>query len=139
MAFFRSLVLTVPDSSTVRKYRRPPSVLLNLSFRIVTHSNRCVSETFQFCKRLLCVHVFLLPFLASSYKHHKMKFISAYLIVSFLLVCSVHCDDDAELKVDVVSAPDECPCKSKSEDILSILILSMHYNGTLLDGSRFLR
>jgi len=61
-----------------------------------------------------------------------MKFVSALLIASFLLVCSVHCDDDAELKVEVVSVPDECTSKSKSGDILS-----MHYTGTLLDGTKF--
>lgn len=39
---------------------------------------------------------------------------------------------EAELKVDVVSVPEDCESKSKNGDILS-----MHYTGTLLDGTKF--
>lgn len=37
-----------------------------------------------------------------------------------------------ELKVDVVSVPDECSVKSKHGDMLT-----MHYTGTLDDGHKF--
>jgi len=57
-----------------------------------------------------------------------MKF--AALILFAFLACSVHCDE--ELKIETVSVPEECSSKSKSGDILS-----MHYTGTLLDGTKF--
>ena len=37
-----------------------------------------------------------------------------------------------ELKIDVESVPDSCEAKSKNGDMLS-----MHYTGTLLDGTKF--
>ncbi|GBP90862.1 FK506-binding protein 2 [Eumeta japonica] len=40
--------------------------------------------------------------------------------------------DVAELKVDVVSVPEGCTVKSKHGDMLT-----MHYTGTLDDGSKF--
>lgn len=58
-----------------------------------------------------------------------MKFV-ALVIVAFL-ASAVHCDEE-ELKIETVSVPEECSSKSKSGDILS-----MHYTGTLLDGTKF--
>jgi FK506-binding protein 14 len=55
-----------------------------------------------------------------------MKFL---LISCLFFVASTFAD---ELKVDVISVPDECESKSKNGDILS-----MHYTGTLLDGTKF--
>ncbi len=55
-----------------------------------------------------------------------MKFL---LISCLFIVASTFAD---ELKVDVISVPDECESKSKNGDILS-----MHYTGTLLDGTKF--
>ncbi|XP_057379019.1 FK506-binding protein 2-like isoform X2 [Daphnia carinata] len=52
-----------------------------------------------------------------------------FLLISCLFVASTFAD---ELKVDVVSLPDTCESKSKNGDILS-----MHYTGTLLDGTKF--
>lgn len=37
-----------------------------------------------------------------------------------------------ELKIDVVSVPEECTVKSKNGDMLT-----MHYTGTLDDGHKF--
>ncbi|XP_045034271.1 FK506-binding protein 2 isoform X2 [Daphnia magna] len=52
-----------------------------------------------------------------------------FLLISCLFVASIFAE---ELKVDVVSLPDTCESKSKNGDILS-----MHYTGTLLDGTKF--
>lgn len=57
-----------------------------------------------------------------------MKF--AYLLVACLLVAGAKSEE--ELKIDVISKPDECESKSKNGDILS-----MHYTGTLVDGTKF--
>ncbi|EFX74650.1 hypothetical protein DAPPUDRAFT_231271 [Daphnia pulex] len=51
------------------------------------------------------------------------------LISCLFIVASTFAD---ELKVDVISVPDACESKSKNGDILS-----MHYTGTLLDGTKF--
>ena len=52
------------------------------------------------------------------------------LIFITCLVAVTHCDSG--LKVDVVSIPDGCTNKSKSGDMLT-----MHYTGTLIDGTKF--
>lgn len=57
----------------------------------------------------------------------KMKL---YLLVACLLVAGAKSEE--ELKIDVVSKPEECDSKSKNGDILS-----MHYTGTLVDGTKF--
>lgn len=59
-----------------------------------------------------------------------MKFLFPFLVCFF--VASVLAEAEGELKVDVISVPDECESKSKNGDILS-----MHYTGTLLDGTKF--
>lgn len=58
----------------------------------------------------------------------KLLALISCLLFSFLLVRA----DEVELKIDVESVPDDCPSKSKNGDILS-----MHYTGTLLDGTKF--
>lgn len=55
-----------------------------------------------------------------------------HLLSCLLIAVAVLADAEAELKVDVVSVPEECESKSKNGDILS-----MHYTGTLLDGTKF--
>ena len=61
----------------------------------------------------------------------NMKLLLSFLVCFF--VASVLADDaEGELKIDVISVPDECESKSKNGDILS-----MHYTGTLLDGTKF--
>jgi FK506-binding protein 14 len=52
------------------------------------------------------------------------------LLLSTLLIASTVLAD--ELNVEVVSVPEECESKSKNGDILS-----MHYTGTLSDGTKF--
>ena len=52
------------------------------------------------------------------------------LLLSALLMASTVLAD--ELNVEVVSVPEECESKSKNGDILS-----MHYTGTLSDGTKF--
>lgn len=49
----------------------------------------------------------------------------------------VACDDknkngSEKLKIDVISVPEGCDVKSKSGDMLT-----MHYTGTLTDGTKF--
>ena len=58
----------------------------------------------------------------------KVFVLISCLALSFFLVVA----EESELKIDVESVPDECPSKSKNGDILS-----MHYTGTLLDGTKF--
>lgn len=57
-----------------------------------------------------------------------MKF--AYFLIACLFVVAVKGEE--ELKIDVISKPGECESKSKNGDILS-----MHYTGTLVDGTKF--
>lgn len=62
--------------------------------------------------------------------------------VSFLgllavLAVTVSCGDndkkaEPELKIDVISKPEVCEVKSKNGDMLT-----MHYTGTLADGTKF--
>jgi FK506-binding protein 14 len=51
-------------------------------------------------------------------------------LVFVCLVAAVCCE--AGLKVDVVSVPDGCTIKTKNGDMLT-----MHYTGTLTDGTKF--
>lgn len=48
------------------------------------------------------------------------------------LLVVVSCGDKDEFKIDVVSKPEICDVKSKSGDMLT-----MHYTGTLKDGTKF--
>merc|ERR1712071_59116 len=57
----------------------------------------------------------------------KMKLL--FSLVGLSLLAFVLAD---ELKIDVESVPDSCEAKSKNGDMLS-----MHYTGTLLDGTKF--
>lgn len=60
------------------------------------------------------------------------RFAPFFLFVLGLLV-GVNCGDSKdELKIDVISAPEICDVKSKSGDMLT-----MHYTGTLTDGTKF--
>jgi len=54
-------------------------------------------------------------------------------LLFFTLVCISLCDEPVgELKIDIIHAPDECERKSGRGDMLT-----MHYKGTLEDGSEF--
>lgn len=55
-------------------------------------------------------------------------------IFAFLLVAFARCDDKKkdDLKIDVISVPEGCTVKSKNGDMLT-----MHYTGTLTDGTKF--
>lgn len=55
--------------------------------------------------------------------------IKSIIIVSCLLAV-ISCESG--LKVDVESVPEACTTKSKSGDMLT-----MHYTGTLTDGTKF--
>jgi len=59
---------------------------------------------------------------------------SIIICVLFCLISHAICDDEsfAELKVEVVSKPDDCSRKSSKGDMLS-----MHYRGTTEDGKEF--
>lgn len=59
-----------------------------------------------------------------------MHFSSSY--VCLLLLPAFAAAKDNGLKIDVVSKPEECTEKSKSGDMLT-----MHYTGTLADGTKF--
>lgn len=48
------------------------------------------------------------------------------------LFALVSCADKEELKIDVISTPEGCDVKSKNGDMLT-----MHYTGTLVDGTKF--
>lgn len=55
------------------------------------------------------------------------------IVKSILFVClMVVVSCKAELKVDKVSVPEGCSQKTKSGDMLT-----MHYTGTLVDGTKF--
>ncbi|XP_022920313.1 FK506-binding protein 2 [Onthophagus taurus] len=54
------------------------------------------------------------------------------LLFVFAFVAVARSDKDKELKIDVVSKPELCEVKSKSGDMLT-----MHYTGTLADGTKF--
>lgn len=65
-----------------------------------------------------------------------MKFVAGFLL--FILVTFtttiVYCNDkkNDDLKIDVLYSPEGCDVKSKSGDMLT-----MHYTGTLVDGTKF--
>lgn len=54
------------------------------------------------------------------------------LIISILSCLLVIVSCNSNFKVDVISVPDGCTSKSKSGDMLT-----MHYTGTLVDGTKF--
>lgn len=53
-------------------------------------------------------------------------------VFSLCLFALVSCADKEELKIDVISTPEGCDVKSKNGDMLT-----MHYTGTLVDGTKF--
>ena len=61
--------------------------------------------------------------------------LKCYILFAFLLVL-VSSDDKKEttdeLKIEYVSKPDECTATSKNGDMLT-----MHYTGTLANGTKF--
>jgi FKBP-type peptidyl-prolyl cis-trans isomerase len=59
-----------------------------------------------------------------------------FTLVALALAVGLAASDDKakekELKIDVVSVPEGCDVKSKNGDMLT-----MHYTGTLTDGTKF--
>jgi len=63
--------------------------------------------------------------------HPRRNFLLAAIVCfSIAQVCASKKDE--KLKVETVSVPDGCTTKSKSGDMLT-----MHYTGTLDDGTKF--
>lgn len=65
-----------------------------------------------------------------------MDFIAIFITIALFLV-PIHCEDTEqaspeELVIETVSKPDKCDRKSARGDMLT-----MHYRGTLSDGSEF--
>ncbi|XP_050308885.1 FK506-binding protein 2 [Anthonomus grandis grandis] len=58
----------------------------------------------------------------------------SFLVVLALFAVAVNCGDDKkdELKIDSIFKPEICDVKSKNGDMLT-----MHYTGTLTDGTKF--
>ncbi|XP_026462019.1 FK506-binding protein 2-like isoform X1 [Ctenocephalides felis] len=59
--------------------------------------------------------------------------LSRFLCLFLVVILGVSADQkNGELKIDVVSVPEGCSVKSKNGDMLT-----MHYTGTLADGTKF--
>lgn len=64
---------------------------------------------------------------------YTMVRVAPFVLCLFGLLVVVSCGENKdELKIDVVSKPEICDVKSKSGDMLT-----MHYTGTLKDGTKF--
>ncbi|XP_049819621.1 FK506-binding protein 2 isoform X2 [Aethina tumida] len=56
----------------------------------------------------------------------------AFGVLFALMLAVANCDNKDEFKIDVISKPEVCEVKTKNGDMLT-----MHYTGTLTDGTKF--